>query len=238
MGIIASDKQQAPQASWPIYRALVGVGLACTLIIITVYVTSKPIIERNQTIALNNAIYSVIPGATQVLTLTLNEQQQFTPQTLPGAVPVHAGFDAEGALLGFALPAKSMGYQDTISVLYGYSPQEQAIVGMRVLQSKETPGLGDKIEKDSKFKANFDRLDVALTEDGKRLEHPLQMVKSGQKQFAWQIDAITGATISSKAITTMLRDSTQHWIPILNSQLANIVGMRQLPGKEMGHEQH
>ena len=47
-----------------------------------------------------------------------------------------------------------MGYQDVIRILlYGYSPEHQAIVGMRVLESRETPGLGDKIEKDPAFLA-------------------------------------------------------------------------------------
>ena len=29
------------------------------------------------------------------------------------------------------------------------------VIGMKVLESKETPGLGDKIEKDSAFVAEF-----------------------------------------------------------------------------------
>ena len=44
-----------------------------------------------------------------------------------------------------------MGYQDVIRVLYGYSFDTEAIIGIRVLESKETPGLGDKIETDPDF---------------------------------------------------------------------------------------
>ena len=46
-----------------------------------------------------------------------------------------------------------MGYQDTIRVIYAYSFADRAIVGMQVLESKETPGLGDKIEIDADFVA-------------------------------------------------------------------------------------
>ena len=44
-----------------------------------------------------------------------------------------------------------MGYQDVIRVLYGYSFAEEAVVGIRVLESKETPGLGTRIETDPDF---------------------------------------------------------------------------------------
>ena len=100
-------------------------------------------------------------------------------------------------------------------MLYGYSPQREAVVGMQVLASKETPGLGDKIEKDPAFLANFRALDVALAADGQSLAHPVSVVKSGAKTSPWQIDGITGATISSKAIGNMLRHSTAYWVPRL-----------------------
>ena len=128
---------------------------------------------------------------------------------------VHAGYDAMGELLGIAIPAQGMGYQDVIRILYGYSPAEEAIVGMQVLASKETPGLGDKIEKDPAFLANFRALDVALAADGQSLAQPVSVVKSGAKTSPWQIDGITGATISSKAIGNMLRHSTAYWVPRL-----------------------
>ena len=66
---------------------------------------------------------------------------------------------------------------------------------------------------DPAFLANFERLDVSLREDGEDVAHPIQAVKSGEKQHPWQIDGITGATISSKAIASILRDSTAHWVP-------------------------
>ena len=41
---------------------------------------------------------------------------------------------------------------------------------MQVLESKETPGLGDKILHDRDFLANFESLDVSLKSDGSGLE--------------------------------------------------------------------
>jgi len=132
---------------------------------------------------------------------------------------VYAGYDDENRLAGIAVEAQGMGYQDVIHVLYGYSFAEEAIVGIRVLGSRETPGLGDKIETDPDFLANFERLTVALIGDLSAVAHPIEFVKKGQKQEPWQIDGITGATISSKAIAAILSGSTAHWIPRIRRNL-------------------
>ena len=57
------------------------------------------------------------------------------------------GASRSTVIVGLAVEAQGMGYQDVIRVIYGYSFEQDAIVGIRVLESKETPGLGDKIEK-------------------------------------------------------------------------------------------
>jgi electron transport complex protein RnfG len=119
------------------------------------------------------------------------------------------------SLAGVAIEAQGMGYQDIIRLLYGYAPQSQAIVGMEVLASKETPGLGDKIEKDPAFLANFRALDVSIAADGQSLQRPVEAVKSGSKTLPSQIDGITGATISSKAIAAILRQSSAQWVPVV-----------------------
>jgi electron transport complex protein RnfG len=105
-------------------------------------------------------------------------------------------------------------------VLYAYSFELDAIVGFKVLESKETPGLGDKIEKEPHFLANFERLDATLTPNGDGLLHPIVTVKQGKKLEAWQLDGITGATITSETIGKILNNSANIWVPVLkkNSQ--------------------
>jgi len=209
-------------ASWPLYRALVGVGMVCGLLIVSVFVLTGPVIARNEAAALQEAVFQVLPGAVARQSFTLGEQNSFRPARAddPPQQMVHAGYDAAGSLVGVAIPAQGMGYQDTIRVLYGYDPARQLIVGMQVLASKETPGLGDKIEKDPTFIANFKALDVSLAEDGKALRHAIAAVKSGSKVSPWEIDGITGATISSKAIARILEQSSQQWLPLIYAQLA------------------
>lgn len=111
-----------------------------------------------------------------------------------------------------------MGYADTIHVLYGYDLDAQTIAGLVVLQSKETPGLGDKIEKDPAFLKNFEALDVRLDAQGAGLANEVVAVKSGAKTKAYEVDGITGATISSKAIAALLQVSASRWAPRLRSK--------------------
>ena len=135
-------------------------------------------------------------------------------------LPVYAGYDAQGALKGIALQAAAPGYQDVIRILFGYDPYCQCIRGIDVLKMAETPGIGDKIAKDPVFLENFTALEARPKASGSGLENAIVMVKKGEKSEPWQIDAISGATISSKAIARMLNDSAQRYAPVILNNLA------------------
>ena len=210
--------------TFKIYSVVLSVGVACSLAIVSVYEVTLPIIERNQTAFRQQATFAVLQGAVESEAFQFDPtNRQFTPASTDSeaADTVYAGFDPDGELVGIAIAAQGMGYQDTIRVLYGYSPAAQAIVGIRVLESRETPGLGDRIESDPNFLANFERLDVSLDASGTRLENAIKFVKPGTKTESWQIDGITGATISSRATAEMLGESADHWIPRIRSGLSS-----------------
>jgi len=208
-----------PVAAWPMFRAMVGIGLIGGLLIVTAFELTFEKIEKNKAEALQRAIFHVLPGATTSQPYRLADGDRF--ERLQGGAQVskggdrlvYAGFDASGALVGLAIEAQGMGYQDTIRVLYGYSPGAGAIVGMEVLESKETPGLGDKIIVDPGFLKNFERLAVVLDAAGTALEHAIVAVKHGEKRDPWQVDGITGATVSSKAVANLLDASVRTWAP-------------------------
>jgi electron transport complex protein RnfG len=196
---------------------VVGVGLACGLLIVTAFELTRPIIARNRIEARQRAILDVLPGATGSATFRRAASGRFVPAPADAQEGelVFAGYTKDGTLAGLALEAQGMGYQDVVRVLYGYSFDQQTVLAIRVLESRETPGLGDRVEKDSAFLRNFGALDVRLAPSGTELAHQIEFVKHGAKTAAWQIDGITGATITSRAVATMLRDSTARWMPLL-----------------------
>jgi len=200
--------------------AMGGIGVIAAVLLVTTYVMTLPAIERNQAEALQRAIFTVLPGASQTTEFTVVdgglrvlEPDQDAP------LRYYAGYDGEGRLAGVAVDAQGQGFMDILRILYGYSPGCECVVGFTVLESKETPGLGDKIETDSTFTANFDALDVTLTPDQSEILNPIVLVKPGQKTEPWQIDSITGATISSRAVATILNESTVATVPLLMRNL-------------------
>jgi electron transport complex protein RnfG len=217
-----------------VYRALVGIGMLCALLIASVYLFTKPIIAKNRQQAVEQAIFTVLPSATSyqewkydsaasefffAAHLNQNRQTKNTERNTSELESFYTGYDNQYKLVGIALLAQGRGYQDRILIMYGYAPERQAIVGMQVLESRETPGLGDKIETDADFRKNFVHLDVSLSSETANLRNAIEVTKSGEKSHLWQIDGITGATISSQAIGNMLQQSTEQWLPLLYQNL-------------------
>jgi electron transport complex protein RnfG len=165
--------QQEMTSAWSMYRAIVGIGALCALLIVTVYQTTAARIAENQARFLALAVAEVLPAAQSTLAVDLSEDGRLVEATEAPALPVFLGYDANAELVGAVVTAQGMGYQDNIRALYAYSFELDAIVGFKVLDSKETPGLGDKVETEPHFIANFEKLDATLSSDGESLLHPI-----------------------------------------------------------------
>lgn len=214
-------KLVAQASSWEMIRALGGIGVLCSLLIVFTFKVTLPVIEKNKAEYLEQSIFNVLPGATNKITyrITDNNDIEQTDVNESGVRKVYAGYDDRGDLVGIAVEASGQGFQDVVHVIYGYSPERKAVVGFAVLESKETPGLGDKIQNDPAFLGNFEALDVSLTDNASVPKNPIEMVKNGEKHNPWEIEAITGATISSRAVTKILKQSTEEYIPIIEQNL-------------------
>lgn len=199
-------------SSFTMLRAMVGIGILCGLLIVLTFEGTLPRIERLRAEALEKAIFKVVPDISETRAFTW-EDDQFVPADENSSMVIYAGYDEQGTFMGLAVEASGQGYADIIRILYGYDPQQQAIVGFYVLESKETPGLGDKIEKDEDFLANFKALDVSLMDDLSGLVNEVVQVKSGTKENPWEVDGITGATISSRAIGNIINSNAEVWVP-------------------------
>jgi len=205
--------------------AMVGIGIVCALLIVFTYEQTLPIIEKNKKAALEKAIFKVVPGISSTRTFQLTNANELiiADGKDEKAKLVYAGYNKQNELVGVALEGAGQGYADIIKVLYGYNVNTQKIIGFYVLETKETPGLGDKIEKDQNFLGNFKTLDAELTEDGTALKNKIITVKNGTKVSAWEIDGITGATISSRAIGDLMGESAQFWLPIIQKNKDKLI---------------
>jgi len=178
-------------------------GLISGIAIIGIYEVTLPTITINKARELRAAVFKVIPGVTRMQKLVYRSGELVpSAETERDEQPVYAGYDDAGIFVGYAIPGEGPGFQDTIGILYGYRPEQQLVTGMEVLESRETPGLGDKIFKDAEFVGSFRELAI---------EPEIVAVKRGKKSGPNEIDTITGATISSKAVVRIINETHETW---------------------------
>jgi electron transport complex protein RnfG len=186
-----------------IVATLAAAGALAGFALVFAYEGTLPRIEANKAAALEGAVREVLQSPARYETLYLRDGR-LTATPAKGAERVFRGYDEAGRMVGFAIAAAEPGFQDTISLIFGYDPATKRLLGMRVLGSKETPGLGDKIEKDEAFVSQFDRAST-----------PLKGVASGSRKADNEVDTITGATISSRAVIRIINRALERWAPLL-----------------------
>lgn len=217
-----SEEAKAPTtpdlpSSWSLILTLGMIAMMSGLFVVLAYQLTLPRITLNRQKALERAIFTVLPDTTSRINLLLDESGLTKlPDEAFAQANAFAGYDADGNFTGLAMEASARGYQDVVKVLYGYSPESECVIGITVLESRETPGLGDKVETDPDFLANFECLDAAMNSDGSAVANPITTVKNGKKTDPWQIDGISGATVTSTAIGKALQKSTVNMLPLLS----------------------
>ncbi|MDX1646230.1 MAG: FMN-binding protein [Longimicrobiales bacterium] len=191
-----SPPRQVESSSVRLVATLAVAGALAGLAIVLVYQWANPRIEAWRAEVLAAAVTEVLAGADRYETVFL-EENGFTsvPTADTSALDrVYVGYDADGTPVGVAMVGAAAGFQDVIRVIFGYDPAAAEVIGMQVLESKETPGLGDKIEKDSAFVREFHGV-----------ETPLVGLKAGRETGEEdEVVMITGATISSQTVVDII----------------------------------
>lgn len=211
--------------------ALVTIGLVCAFLIVITFEKTLPVIALKKKEALDKAIFQVVPGISTTKTFIIENGKLLPASNEESREKIHAGFNENGKLIGLAIEASGQGYADVIRILYGYNIETQKVVGIQILETKETPGLGDKIEKDPSFLENFKALDVSLNANGTQLAHQVITVKNGKKNSDWEIEGITGATISSRAIGEIIQKSTSMYLPVIQANAAQLISDKVKDGE-------
>ena len=165
----------------------VTLGIFCVIsagMLAYVFMMTGPRIEANAKASFEGSLREVLPGA-----------ESFKSVAAPGAKSeIYEGY-AGGKVVGLAVKVAPRGYSGEIVMLVGVDP-ELRVKGMKILSQRETPGLGTNVEK-PKFQRQF---------IGKGVKDTIEPKKD--------IDAITGATISSRGVCegvkTVLKDSEQY----------------------------
>ena len=105
-------------------------------------------------------------------------------------------FDDNSNSLGYALPYEGNGFQGKVRLIVGLNKDIEKLVGLKILEQVETPGLGTKVT-ETQFTDQFKNLVVTPE---------IKSVKGVEPQNPNEVQAITGATISSKAIVRIVNE--------------------------------
>jgi len=188
---------QVSASSVRLISTLAFAGALAGLAIVMAFQWANPKIEAYKAKVLAEAITEVLGGPQRYETVYVQDGALTTqPTDTTGLDRVYVGYDENGKPVGVAMEWAEAGFQDVITLIFGYHPDTGDLMGMKVLDSKETPGLGDKIMKDSAF---IDGVDDVGT--------PLVGVKKGQGKGGHdEVVMITGATISSRAVIKIIND--------------------------------
>jgi electron transport complex protein RnfG len=209
-------------------RTLGVVATICGVLIVSAYQGTLQAVNANKKVALERAVFKVVPGAAKVGEYWASKTG-VTPGTAAapdGAVKFYVASDAAGQVKGIAAEGAGKGYADLVRVMFAYDPAKQAIVNIGVISMRETPGIGDKIYTDKAFLKNFEALDVKLNADRSALANAIKVVKHGTKQNPWEIDAISGATVTSKAVGRGLNETAQKLLPYLVPNLDKLQAVK------------
>ena len=172
-----------------------------------VYQKTAPIIEANREAATGGEVLAVVlPGM----------EGGFEKRGTDTEFPYWVGFADAGKSTpgGYVFTTQGKGYSSTIETIVGVDT-DITVTGARVLFQQETPGLGDKI------------LEVRSGEEtpwftdqfvGQSADENIAVVKDGGT-----IDAITGATISSRAVASSIQNGLANMQAVLSGGEITVV---------------
>ena len=197
--------------SWKLLAMMTGAGGIAGLLIVSAYTATLPRIEQHQGEVMQVAIKEVLEEPASYDTLYLYNGA-LTKSVPAGADTkklerVYLGHDAAGKRVGFAVSAAENGFQDLVTLMFGYDASAHKLIAMKVIGNKETPGLGNKIETDSEFVNGFVNAVV-----------PINGVKKDRgKSGPSDVVMITGATISSRAVIRIIDNAIARWQPLMDA---------------------
>lgn len=171
---------------------LTSVMVAAGVVLAGTYTLLNPRIQKNQEEALHQSLNTLFaPQAKR--SGGDGSSTSFQELNTPSATIYQATMN--GKPIGYAVEVKGSGYGGTIRMLVGVAPDLKTITGLTVVDNVETPGLGGRITEPA-FRDQFIGLNALSA---------ISYVKNQKADSAKnQIEAISGATISSRAVVSAL----------------------------------
>jgi electron transport complex protein RnfG len=178
---------------------LAAIAAVCTLLVAATYRVTAERIAANEQAWLERSLEPALSGVFFDGSVTDYKVELEPPHDLPGtdtAIIYRVFSEDEPAAALFAVTARD-GYSGPIRILVGVE-MDGTISGVRIVEHRETPGLGDRIHQS--------RSDWVHQFDGRSLTDPVE-ARWLLEVDGGEFDQITGASVTPRAIIKAVRDT-------------------------------
>ena len=206
---MAKTKSNAPKNIIVLFLiALVSVSILAVLN----QITMEPIAAAEQA-ARQESYMKVYSDATEIKDVEdfENMLSTYSANALDESIVINAALEAykDGEQVGYVIDATSpSGYGGDVQVALGITNEGEITAFTVISAASETPGLGAK-STEPEFQAQFSGLS-ALT--------PIAFSKTGANRDNNEIDAISGATITTTAVTTAVNEAINFYNTMLKGE--------------------
>jgi len=178
---------------------LAVIAALCTALVAFTFVMTEERIEANEQAWLERSLQPALSGLFYDSGVTESMIMIPPPHGLPGseAAIVYRVYAEDEAVAALFVVSARDGYAGPIRFLVGIDVQGN-VTGVHVLEHRETPGLGDRVE--------TSRSDWATQFDGRSLLDP-EPTGWAIKRDGGQFDQLTGASVTPRAIVKAIRDT-------------------------------
>lgn len=188
---------------WQSGVTLAVIAAICTALVAGTWQLTAERIEQNRKDFLERSLTPALAGLFFDSSVTESIISIPTPHDLPGTETaiiyrVYAGEEPVAAL--FVVSARD-GYAGPIRLLVGIS-MDGTITGIRVLEHRETPGLGDRID--------ITKSDWVLQFDGHSLRDP-EPAQWAIKTDGGKFDQLTGASVTPRSIVKAIKQTLTYF---------------------------
>ena len=177
---------------WTILFLIIVVCVS-TSMLNAIYIHTDPMVRRNDRLKKQRSVLEVfhISYEEAGIEKTFEKNIDFDTQTIKG---IDLYRSSSGVV---AFEISGPGFWGTISALIALEPDLETVRGLKILENTETPGLGGRIA-ESWFQDQF---------RGKKLIPELRIVPYRKARGPNEVDAITGATQTSRAFERIVNDN-------------------------------
>ena len=123
--------------------------------------------------------------------------------------PLYVGYAEDGrTIVGYAFPIGGSGFWGPIFGMVAVDPEAARVLGIAFYRHSETPGLGARITEDW-FTKQFQGLPLHPIEGDKKIFY---LKPAGTGKARDELDAVTGATGTSRAVEAFVNQELDHFL--------------------------